>query len=102
MVLYAKAFLVRLGECFSALVAAVALKAVPVFTVTRSVDPAVVARHCAISLDRASQKPDNQIEGSVRLRSRGFQPRQGWQPKPGLLLHGYGGGGIKRSPPGLR
>ena len=61
-------------EYFAAWLALVAL-AVSAFAKFTAVHPAVVASHRAISLDHASQEPDNQIARFARLRSRGFQPR---------------------------
>ena len=62
----------RLQERLRALAALIALVAFTVTSFALTFDPAGMAGHFAISLDRADQKPDNGLEESVRLRSRGF------------------------------
>ncbi len=89
----------RLAERLAALGATVAQASIGVLSMVLRLYPAVVAGHGANLLESRGQKPDNGIGRSVRLRSCGFWPRRGLQSKPGLLLHGYGGGGIGRSPP---
>ena len=63
---------VRFGKCLTAVVATVALQSIAMLSRLLAIDPAIVARHCAISLDRSSQKPDNRGVRFARLRLCGF------------------------------
>jgi|ERR1035438_3855100 hypothetical protein len=84
--------LVGLSEGLAALHTTVALPSITMLPELCGLDPAIVARHYTISLDRSNQKPDNEIARSVRLRLCGFQPRSRLASRSGLLLsysHSY-------------
>ncbi len=77
--------LTRLQERLGALAALIPLSSFTVASLAFTFDAAGMTGHARFPLESRWPKADNGLAESVRLRSRGFKPRQWFQPLPGRI-----------------